>query len=381
MEIKNLKKAADRILKAVKNKERIILYADADMDGITSVIVVRDALKNLGSKVEVVYFPDREEEGYGLNEKALEFLKEKAPALLIILDCGIGNFKEVEIVNNMGFEVIIVDHHVAFEELPKASIIVDPKQKGDEYPFKEFAAAGLAFKLAEALLGEKMSKSLRNDFLELVALATIADMMPDIEDNKVFIEEGLSSLESTYRPGLKVFSESSQKFSSTRELAQKIVSTLNISIPHNHLNRSFELLTCSSIPEAKVLMDELSEKAEEKRNRTKEIVQEVEERISKKEDPIIFEGDSFWPIILAGTTASKICYSFGKPTFIFKKGEKESQGAVRMPKGLNGVEALMSCKDLMIAFGGHPPAAGFRIKNENLEKLNTCLITYFKDKL
>lgn len=381
MEIKNLKKAADRIQKAVKNKEKIIIYGDADMDGISSVIILKETLRNLGGKIEEIYFPNREEEGYGLNEEALDFLEKKAPALLITLDCGIGNFEEIKLANKMGFEIIIVDHHVVLEKLPDASIIVDLKQEGDTYPFKDFAATGLCFKLCQVLLGRKLSDSMKKNFLELVALATLADMMPEKGENKEFIEEGLRSLETTFRPGLKVFFEidPTKDFVSTRELAQRIISTLNISIPKDHVNKSYELLTSSSVPEAKILALELFKKAELKRAKVREVVQEIEQRISKKGDEIlILEGDPSWSIILAGTVASRICYAHEKPTFIFKKGEKESQGSLRMPKGLNGVEAMMSCKELLLTFGGHPPAAGFKLENKNLEKFKNCLIDYFQ---
>ena len=128
-EIKNLKKTTQRILKAVQNKEKIILYGDADMDGVASVILFQETLMNLGARVSEIYFPDREEEGYGLNEKALQYLKEKTPALLIILDCGISNFEEMKLANKMGFEIIIIDHHVVLEKLPEASIIINPKQE------------------------------------------------------------------------------------------------------------------------------------------------------------------------------------------------------------------------------------------------------------
>lgn len=379
MEIKNLKKAADRILKAVKNKEKIILYGDADMDGISSVIILKETLKTLGVNIESIYFPDRETEGYGLNEKALHFLKPIAPALLITLDCGIGNFEEAKLAKKMGFEVIILDHHVVLDKLPEVAIIVDPKQKGDTYPFKNFAATGIIFKLCQLLLGEKLGENLKNNFLELVALATLADMMPEQEENKTFIEDGLKSLETTYRPGLKVFFEIDiiKDFLSTRQIAQKIISALNIPTPKDHSNKSYELLTCSSLSVAKNLAEELLEKAEQKKARVREIVQTVEERLSGKEESIVFEGDPYWSIILSGTVASKICYTYQKPTFIFKKGEKESQGAVRMPKGLNGVEAMAYCKEFLITFGGHPPAAGFRLENKNLEGFKKCLVDYF----
>ena len=197
MEIKNFKKAANRIQKAVKNKERIILYGDADLDGISSVIILKETIKSLGGMIENIYFPNRETEGYGLNEKALNFLSKLAPALFIIVDCGISNFEEVKLAKKMGFEVIIIDHHEILEKLPQASIVIDPKQKDDKYPFKQFATAGLAFKFSRLLLRKKNNQSLINNFSELAAISTISDMMPEVEEIKEIIDEGLQLLEST----------------------------------------------------------------------------------------------------------------------------------------------------------------------------------------
>ncbi len=210
MEIKNLKKAANRIIKAVRSKENIIIYGDADLDGVASVIILKESIKSLGGEITAVYFPDREREGYGISESALDYLKKHAPALFIALDCGIGNFKEVKIAKKLGFETIIIDHHEILDKLPDASIIVDPKQKGDKYPFKQFSNAGLAFKLAELFFEEKISENLRKDFLELTALATIADMMPRTGENDIIINDGLNSIRSSWRPGIQALFELNQ---------------------------------------------------------------------------------------------------------------------------------------------------------------------------
>jgi len=190
MEIKNIDKAAKRIIKAVKNKERIVIYGDSDLDGAASVIILEETIKNLGGAAACIYFPDRETEGYGLNKKALSFLKKFSPGLLVMVDCGISNFEEIELAEKIGFETVVVDHHEVLEKLPKASIIVDPKQKGDKYPFKLFAAAGIVFKLSQEALGKKMTESVEQNFLELAALATIADMMPQKADNLDITEKG-----------------------------------------------------------------------------------------------------------------------------------------------------------------------------------------------
>ncbi len=306
MEIKNLKKVAERIKRAIKNKERIILYGDADLDGVASVIILKESIKNLGGKVSRVYFPDRENEGYGLNQKALILLKKNAPALLILLDCGISNFCEIEEAKKIGLEVIIIDHHETLGKLPKASIIIDPKQPGDKYPFKGFANAGIVFKLSELLFGKKISQQLKEVFLELTAVATRADMMPQINDNKIYIEEGLDSLKRTFRPGLKVFQEINNNFDyrSIKEITQRIISALNSSETKKHLNKAYLLLTLSDKKAAEILAKNLIEKSYQKQTRIREITEEVEERVFKRiTDPIVFEGANFWQLFLLGSVA------------------------------------------------------------------------------
>ncbi len=380
MEIKNFKKAAGRIKQAVKKKERIILYGDSDLDGVASVIILKETIKNLGGEVDAVYFPDRESEGYGLNKSALKVLKPKAPALLITLDLGISNIKEVLLANKLGFEVMIIDHHQPLEEIPQASIIVNPKQPGDKYPFKEFANAGLVYKFAQLLLGKKMSASLNNDFLELTALATISDMMIETDENEVFIEKGLKILRYTFRPALRILWDiSSINSVSDRQIAQNMIGVLNAGKTVDHLNEAYSFLISCSLEEAKEQAEELRAKNWEKKLRIKEITAEVEEAIVESKEPIVFEGGSDWHLILIGSVASRICDRYEKPTFIFKKGEKESPGTVRMPKGINAVEAMASCKHLLKTFGGHPPAAGFRVKNENIAAFKEGLIEYFKN--
>jgi len=406
-EIKNLKKAANRIKKAIQNNERIILYGDADLDGVASVIILKETLKNLDSGEIAIYFPDREIEGYGITKDGLNSLTKFAPALLIAFDLGIGNFREVKLARKLGLEVVIIDHHEVLDKLPEAEIIVDPKQKGDRYPFKGLATAGIVFKLSEVLLAERMTENftrqnfarqnlggLRKSFLELVALATIADMMPQDNDNKIFIEAGLSSLENSWRPGLKVFSRivdetaavspprrcarvnETKNYRNNKELSQKIISALNVTdFQKNHLNETYLLLTLSSFEEAEILAKNLIEKSYQRQEKIREITREAEERVLKKiSDTIVFEGDELWPLTLSGAVASRICRLYKKPTFIFNKQNSESVGAVRTPSEINSVALMKKCKKYLINYGGHPQASGFRIKNENLEKFKNCLI-------
>jgi len=373
-EIKNLKKAADRIKKAVENKEKIILYGDSDLDGVTSVVMLKETIQNLGGQVTAVFFPDRENDGYGITKSALKELEKFAPAVFVSMDLGISNFEEAKIAKEMGFELIIIDHHQILDGLPDASIIVDPKRDDENYPFQGFATAGIVFRLSQLTLGKSFSESLRNSFLELTALATIADMMPVEEDNKVFIDEGLNALRNTFRPAINAFFDILESKSNI----QKIISALNTCEMIDHVNKAYLLLVSSDIEEAKKMASDLLQRDGDEKTRIKEIIREVEGRLENKSEDVIFEGDALWRLVFAGAVASNICQKYQKPTFVFKKGEHESCGSVRVPKGLNSVDAMASCSSLLITYGGHPPASGFRLKNENLEKFKQCLSEYFK---
>lgn len=379
--IKNIEKAAERIKKAVQNGERIILYGDSDLDGISSVVIVEEAIKGLGGHVDIAFFPDREIDGYGINLRALEKLKDRAPALFITLDLGIGNLEEIDRANKMGFEVMIVDHHEPLFGLPKASIIVDPKQSTDDYPFKGLANVGIAFNLCEELLGDKISQSLRNSFLELTALGTIADMVPQVEQNQEIIEEGLRSLKNTFRPALRAFLDILGDGRVFEDSLPKIISALNAAESVNFENESYVLLTCSDEKKCKEIAHILLNKNQFKQGQVKNILQEVERRISKNPDtPIIFEGDPSWKLTLAGPVASIICNKYEKPVFIYKRLDKESCGSVRNPKGTNSVDAMKECDAFLLTYGGHAQASGFRVKNNDLKRFEKCLSDYFKKK-
>lgn len=379
--IKNIDKAAERIKKAVKNRERIILYGDSDLDGISSVVILEEAIKSLGGSVDSAYFPNRENDGYGVNMRALEVLKDKAPALLITLDLGIGNINEVDKANKMGLEVIIVDHHEPLNGLPNALVIVDPKQKDDSYPFKGLANVGITFNLCLEILGKDVSKNLKNSFAELAALGTIADMVPQIEQNQEIIEEGLRSLKNTFRPALRAFLDIIGEGSVFEDSMPKIIAALNTAESVNFSNESYVLLKSSSIKECKQIAQDLLDRNQYKQKLIKDIVQEVERRIAQKaDDPIIFEGDPSWKLVLAGAAASILCGKYEKPVFIFKKTDTDSCGSVRNPKGTNSVDAMKTCADFLITYGGHANASGFRVKNEHLDKFRSCLRDFFANK-
>jgi len=375
--IKNLSKAAQRIKKAIEKNENLVIFSDADLDGTTSLILIEECIENLGALPTAIYFPDREKEGYGLTMKALEYLKQYAPGVLLLLDCGISNFQEVERAKKDGFEVIIIEHHeILNKNLSKPSILVDPKQKGDNSNFKFFATCGICFKLTQLLLKNQFSPNIERSFLELVSLGTIADMMPQIDENKILIEKGLSFLPSTFRPGIKVFFDKFPQLS-TSQIVQKIIATLQITETKNHLTESYLLLTESDYEKAKNLLEILLKKSEKRKEKIESLTCHLIENFSSDPSPIIFEGGKNFPLSLTGAVASRICRKFQKPTFIFNLTEGIVRGSVRTPKDINGVKALEYCHPLLEVYGGHPQACGFTLKAENIEKFKQCLIKYF----
>lgn len=379
-DIKNLKKAAIRIKKAIEKKENIIIYSDTDLDGATSFVILEETIKNLGGEIAACYFPDRAKDGYGLSSKALQYLKKYAPGILILLDCGIGNFKEVKIAGDLGFEVIIIEHHEILNNvLPLTSIIVNPKQKEDKYPFKFLATCGLSFKLAKELLKKKMSKNLEQSFLELVALGTISDMMIQEQDNKILTEKGLNYLLSTFRPGLRAFFKLFEDENFTpSQFAQKVISILQITDSKKHLTESYLVLSSEDEKKAFKLLKEIYEKNLARQELLRELTQEIKEKLSNNPLIICFEGGEYIPLNITGSLATRICNKFEKPTFIFNSEKKLSRGSVRVPKGINSVKSLESCADLFETYGGHPPASGFTIKTERLPELKKCLEKYFE---
>lgn len=381
--IKDLKKFTTRLSKALKNKEKIILYGDSDMDGAVSIIILKEIIDNLGGESPIIYFSDRKRAEQGLNPEGLEFLKNEAPALLILLDCGTSNAKEIKLAQKFGFEVIVVDHHDISENL-SAKIIVNPKQGDKESLFYYLAAAGIALKIAEAMLGKKFSGIIKEDILGLAAMATLIDLVSEIGENRRILEEGLPLLENSWRPGIQVLfnSEVTSRCISTREIVVKIGRITNITDKEDdYLNKAYVLLNSKTKEEANLCLEKLLQMAADRQEKIIFFTEELKAKIFSKNDSslIIFEDLNDCPFPILSVIASKISVFFMKPTFIFTKKKEENWGSYRMPLGENGIEAVSSCAKLFRRYGGHPPVGGFYFEDKNREKIKECLIKYFKE--
>ncbi len=383
--LKGTKKLSQILSKASQNNERFILYGDADLDGIASIVIFQETLELLNQNYKkknkpIVYFPDRENDGYGITSTALKKLKKYSPAVFVALDCGVTNFDEVEELKKQGFLVAIVDHHKIIGKLPKAEVVVDPQQKGEQYPFKKFSAAGVTYKVSKYVLESNYLEWSPDSFLELAALATLADQMPQEGENKELIQQGLMALKYTKRTGLLALKEvTDYREDLLSDLYQKIIAPLNSSDRINDLTESYILLTTNSKRQARAIAKDLYRKSIEKKEKIQKMLEEVEQRINGNE-VIIYEGDENWLTVMIGIVASKICQKYKKPVFLFKYTKDEAICSARLPKGFDGVKAMQHCQDLLISFGGHAPACGCRLKKENLEKFKSCLINYFLKK-
>ncbi len=349
------------------------------MDGVTSVIILKETLMSLGKEVAAVYFPNREKEGYGFNRKALACLKKYAPALIVILDCGISNFEEIKKAKESGFEIIVIDHHEPLDELPDASIIVDPKQEEDEHPFKYYANVGLALELARVIIGKKLTSNLERSFLELAAMATIADMVPRTGKNEEIINQGVKTVESSWRPGLQALFglEPFQDLSLSMKI-DKINSIMNVRQGSDGLPYSYKILVCPDKKKADRMAKRLHKKSLERKEQIANIAEEVKEKIfGKGADPVVFEGSSDWELILMGVVAGRLVKEVEKPVFLYQEKNNQIQGSIRAPSGFNVVEAMKNCSSCLLTYGGHPQAAGFRAEKENAGKFKKCLFDYF----
>ncbi|MDP2930816.1 MAG: DHH family phosphoesterase [bacterium] len=382
-EIKNLKKLAGRIKEAIKRKETIVLYADSDLDGVVALMIVKEIILNLGGQKPVIYFSDRKSEEHGINKEALEFLKEKSPALFLSLDCGISDFVEIEMAKKLGFEVAILDHHEIPKKLPKIPIIVDPKQgKKDDY-FYHLATAGIAFHLAEMMLGNKLQGNLREDMAGLTAFATISDMSPATEANKTLIEGGLPFLETSMRPAIRMMFDSSlvKDCLSTRGIIDKLVKIINITDKEKDLSELYLLLITVSEDEAKERFSRFLQKGSERQVIIEKLSEALNKRLFKKNDEsIIFEGDKTWPYRFLSTVASRTVIFSQKPVLLFVIEEESNRGAFRMPPQKDGIAALNKCSKYLDSCGGHAAAGGFIFKDKNTKELKQCLIKYFQKK-
>lgn len=390
--LKGMKKAIKLILEAIKKQEKIVIYGDFDADGVCSAAILFLTLKSLGVKNLDVYIPDREKENHGLNEKSVKELARAGTKLIIAVDCASTDSDEVDLANSLGLDVVIVDHHQLGKKLPKVVSLINPLQKEDKYPFKDLSGSGVAYKLACALIEESDSSKnqLSKWLLDLVAIATVADVMPIIGENRTLVKYGLGVLAQTRWLGLKELMKVAQitpqvtRPSLTGEaplsnlnahtLGYILGPRLNAAGRMDHANIAFELLITKDRKKAEKLAQQLNQNNLARQSLTDKIVQEVKNRLEKifsqpAKAKLIFEGSPDWPVGLIGLVAGKIAEQYYRPTVIYQEKGEMIYGSCRTIPQFNLMEPIAKCADFLDDFGGHKKAAGFQMKKEKLNQV------------
>jgi single-stranded-DNA-specific exonuclease len=380
----DISQAVSRVYKAVLAREKIAVYGDFDVDGVTAIVILVEGLSRLGAEV-IPYIPDRVNEGHGLKISALEKLQAQGAGLVITVDCGVTDLAEVKQAQAMGMDMIVTDHHIPLGSLPRAIAIVDPKRKDSVYPYPDMAGAGVAFKLLQALFHKDSREKWLARFLDLVVLATVTDLVTLVGENRYLVKEGLRELNNSSRVGIQEMVKLAGLKPGeldAEDISWVIGPRLNAAGRMNNASTSYQLLTTQSPEEARLLALELDEKNAERQKLTNEVLRRAREKLAAKLYlPVLMEGDESYSIGVIGLVAGKLVDEFYKPAIIINLGPELCQGSCRSIAEFDIVSALAECHDLLTAFGGHPLAAGFTVARQNLAQLEEQITRLAMDQL
>lgn len=408
----DMEKGIARLKTALERGEHIAIYGDYDVDGVTSVSLLYLYIKELGGSVEY-YIPSRTKEGYGLSAPAIDRLKENGVSLMITVDTGITATAETEYAKSLGIDVIVTDHHECRETLPDACAVINPHRAGDPYPFRELAGVGVVFKLVcayemarcrmEGILEQDGIRRVCNRYADLVAIGTIADVMPIVDENRLIVTFGLRLIENTKRPGLRALIDVASGGAKSSFKKRKINSSfigfviaprMNAAGRVSNASIAVELLLEQNAMRAAELAEHLCELNVERQveeNRIAEqAYQQIEETLDEKNDRVIVIENDTWQQGIIGIVSSRITERYGLPSILISfdgstQGEPLmsdlGKGSGRSVKGLNLVEALIACEDLLVRFGGHELAAGLTVQRGNINAFRDRINQYAAEQL
>ncbi len=371
--------ATKRVIHAITENQPICIYGDYDVDGTCSTALLYMFLKELGANVEF-YIPKRLTEGYGLSKEGIDGIRSlKDTSLLITVDCGITAIEETEYANSLGMDVIICDHHQPKDELPKAHAVLDPLKPGCDYPFNYLSGAGVAFKLAQGISEKIGKREMPFKYLDLVALAGAADIVPLIDENRILVKEGLDRINTNPRPGILALIESSSLHPGNLNSGQvvfTIAPRINAVGRLGDAKRAVELLITDSVDEAKTLAKVLETENYERRkidvDTFDDALQLVESSIDLDNELAIVLHQEEWHPGVIGIVASRLVEKYYRPTIMLTTIDGIAKGSARSISNFNIYEALQKCEDMLIHFGGHQAAAGLAVELDKLKE--------FKDK-
>jgi len=373
----DMHRAVARIYQALLSGENIAIYGDFDADGITGTALLVLGLSSLGSKV-TPYIPHRLTEGYGLKTATLENFCRQGVSLVITVDCGITAFSQVKKAQRMGLNIIITDHHTPPTEIPPAIAVVNPKMPNSNYPFSELAGVGVAFKLIQALFQGVGKEKELDELIDLVALGTVADMMPLLGENRYLVKQGLKLINATPRLGVReMITQAGLNLGSldTESISWVLAPRLNAAGRLAHAMGSYKLLTTDSPQEARQLTIWLEQKnAERQKLTTNTLAKAREQVLAQGILPLLVASDEDYPSGIMGLVAGRLAGEFCRPAIVIRTGKQTSSGSCRSIPEFNVIQALNQCRGLLLHFGGHPQAAGFTLPTENLARLKQKLL-------
>jgi single-stranded-DNA-specific exonuclease len=386
--------AVERLVQARREGERVVIFGDYDVDGVTSTALLLEVLKALGWRAEA-YLPHRLEEGYGLSQDGVEKCFEKFPAkLLLAVDCGSTAVETIRWLGEKGVDVVVLDHHQISSPRPAAKALVNPHlAQPEEISFRELCSAGLAFKLAHALVktGRQLGWPAAQEYdlrplLDLVALGTVADLVPLQGENRILVAQGLEYLNRTRRPGLVALKEVAQvrEGIGVYEIGFQLAPRLNAAGRLENAWKALELILAASDEEAGPLAEELNAQNRERQQIERSIVDEVIGAVRARISPdcyVIVEGRLLWHIGVVGIVASRVMREFHRPTVIIGGEGRQWRGSGRSIEGFDLAAALRGCDDLLVRHGGHAMAAGLTIVPENIEELRERLNSLARSRL
>lgn len=378
----DMEKAASRIQRAIADFEKIVVYGDYDADGVTATAMLYSYLQTCGADV-LFYIPDREGEGYGMNLSAVRALREQGVRLIITVDNGISSVEETALANSLGMDVVITDHHRPQSVLPEAVAVVDPHREDCTSPYREFSGAGVAFKLMMALEGEDGLPLLLENYADIATIGTIGDVVPLTGENRTLVKYGLRALAQTDKPGLDALMEHAAvkgKPATAGMVAFTLVPRINAVGRLHAPEKAVRLLLCEDPEEADDLAQEVCEDNQSRRDIESEIykaalvqLQETPERFFDR--VLVLDGADWHPGVI-GIVASRIVDRFGKPCVVLSRGETLAKGSGRSIEGFSLFDAISSCSDLFLKFGGHPMAAGVSMLPENIPAFRERINAY-----
>ena len=400
--LKDVDRAIKRIKQALENREKITIYGDYDVDGVTSVSLLYMYLKEHGADVDY-YIPTRENEGYGLNITAFQTISENGTRLVITVDTGITAIDEIAFARSIGLDVVVTDHHQCRPELPECEAVVNPKRPDCTYPFKELSGVGVIFKVLCALELDLVNcgeynlftiKDMCRRYIDLVTIGTIADVMPLYDENRIMVYMGLGILAKPRNTGIRalfraVGIDSSKKITSSM-IGYTIAPRINAAGRIGDAARAVQLFLSESPRLAEVIADELClinrERQQTENLIFEEALAQIEESHDLEHESVLVLSSDHWHQGVIGIVASKITERFGKPSILISfdsqtEGEPIGKGSARSIKGLNMVEALASCEKYLTKYGGHELAAGLSVERSNLEVFKQKLNEYASEKL